>query len=428
MNLSLKKYLLNFSSYLTYLIPFALLTGPFLPDLFLSVVCLIFIFISVKEKEFKYFQNNFFLFFLLFVFILLISSLSSASIYFSLKTSLTYFRFGLFSLAVWFLIENKKNFIKYFTIIFVITFTIALFDGYFQYFYGQSIFGISNINHNVRLNLMLNDKLILGGYLARLFPLLMALIIYNYDSKNKYYYFFIGILIILTDSLVYMTGERTALGLMFLTTLFIIFFMNKLRTLRILTFFISMTVIILISISNPSIKERNIDQTFDQIGIQGSEKNLFSPVHDRYYRGAWNMFMHFPILGVGPNNFRNLCGEKEYAVVERIDFACSTHPHNTYIQLAAETGIIGLLAILIILIYLYIKIFRHFLSLFNKSKYGLSDYQICLLGCFFLTLWPILPTQNLFNNWINIIYYLPVGFYLHSIYSKKKLTDDTKII
>ena len=419
MNLSLKNHLLNISSYLVFLIPFALLTGSFLPDLFLSITCTICTFILFKEKEFKYFKNKFFLFFMLFLFILLICSISSEHIYFSLKSSATYFRFGLFSIVIWFLIENQKNFIKYFTIIFIITYSVALCDGYFQYFNGQSLFGITNLDHHVRLNLILNDKLILGGYLARLFPLLMALIIYNYDSQSKFYYFFIGVLIILTDSLVYMTGERTALGLMFLITLFIILFMNKLRTLRILTFFISISIIILLSIYNPSIKERNIDQTFDQIGIQSAEKNLFSPVHDRYYKGAWNMFMKFPILGVGPNNFRNLCGDKKYAVVDRIDFACSTHPHNTYIQLAAETGIIGLLTIFILLNYLCIKIIRHFISLFNLSRHRLSDYQICLIGCFFLTLWPILPTQNFFNNWINIIYYLPVGFYLHSIYSKK---------
>jgi len=419
MNLSLKNHLLNISSYLVFLIPFALLTGSFLPDLFLSITCTICTFILFKEKEFKYFKNKFFLFFMLFLFILLICSISSEHIYFSLKSSATYFRFGLFSIVIWFLIENQKNFIKYFTIIFIITYSVALCDGYFQYFNGQSLFGITNNDHHVRLNLILNDKLILGGYLARLFPLLMALIIYNYDSQSKFYYFFIGVLIILTDSLVYMTGERTALGLMFLITLFIILFMNKLRTLRILTFFISISIIILLSIYNPSIKERNIDQTFDQIGIQSAEKNLFSPVHDRYYKGAWNMFMKFPILGVGPNNFRNLCGDKKYAVVDRIDFACSTHPHNTYIQLAAETGIIGLLTIFILLNYLCIKIIRHFISLFNLSRHRLSDYQICLIGCFFLTLWPILPTQNFFNNWINIIYYLPVGFYLHSIYSKK---------
>jgi len=216
-----------------------------------------------------------------------------------------------------------------------------------------------------------------------------------------------------------MSGERTALGLMFLTTLFIIFFMNKLRLLRILTFFISIGIIVTISINNPSIKERNIDETFKQIGIDDNKKNLFSPVHERYYKGSWNMFKDFPIFGIGPNNFRRFCGDKKYAVVERVDFACSTHPHNTYIQLAAETGLSGLLVIIIFLNYLCIKIIRHFLSLFKNNKNRLTDYQICLLGCFFLTLWPIMPTHNFFNNWINIIYYLPVGFYLHSIYSSK---------
>lgn len=419
MNLEIKKNLLTFSSILIYLTPFALLTGAFFPDLFLVVTSLITLYIILKERQYRYFKNNFFIFFTLFFFILILSSLLSQNIFFSLKSSLVYFRFGIFALAIWFLIENQKNFIKYFTIVFFITYLIALFDGYFQYINGQSIFGVADINNHVRLNLLLNDKLILGGYLARLFPLLMALIIFNYESKNKFYYFTIGALIILTDILVYMTGERTALGLMFLTTLFIIFFMNKLRVLRLLTFIISIGIIIIISINNPSIKERNVDQTFKQIGMDENKKNLFSPVHERYYRGSWNMFKDFPIFGIGPNNFRKLCGDEKYAVVERVDFACSTHPHNTYVQLAAETGLSGLLVIFIFLNYLFIKIIKHFLSLFKNNKNRLTDYQICLLGCFFLTLWPIMPTHNFFNNWINIIYYLPIGFYLHSIYSSK---------
>ena len=55
----------------------------------------------------------------------------------------------------------------------------------------------------------------------------------------------------------------------------------------------------------------------------------------------------------------------------------------------------------------------------RKEKSTLSDYQICLLVCIFLSLWPIIPSQNFFNNWINIIYYLPIGFLLHTVYSKK---------
>ena len=80
-------------------------------------------------------------------------------------------------------------------------------------------------------------------------------------------------------------------------------------------------------------------------------------------------------------------------------------------------GIVGLGFILILLISLSVKILNHIYNKIILSKNILSDYEIALIACFLLTLWPFFPSQNLFNNWINIIYYLPVGFYLQKIYS-----------
>jgi hypothetical protein len=42
-----------------------------------------------------------------------------------------------------------------------------------------------------------------------------------------------------------------------------------------------------------------------------------------------------------------------------------------------------------------------------------------LLSCFIITLWPFTPTGNFFGNWLNIIYYLPAGFFLYSINNRK---------
>ena len=53
-------------------------------------------------------------------------------------------------------------------------------------------------------------------------------------------------------------------------------------------------------------------------------------------------------------------------------------------------------------------------------KSNIINYKICLLICFIVSLWPFFPTQNFFNNWINIIYYLPIGFYLKLMYKEKK--------
>ena len=74
---------------------------------------------------------------------------------------------------------------------------------------------------------------------------------------------------------------------------------------------------------------------------------------------------------------------------------------------------------MIINLYLMMRIFDHIFK-YNKAKIRvLTDYEICLIACFISTLWPLLPSNNLFNNWINIVYFLPVGFYLSHINKNK---------
>ena len=82
----------------------------------------------------------------------------------SLKSSVTYIRFGIFSLAVFFILKNNKNFIRHFYIILFITLIILLFDGYFQFFTGKNIFGWENDRPD-RLGGLFFEELILGSYL-----------------------------------------------------------------------------------------------------------------------------------------------------------------------------------------------------------------------------------------------------------------------
>lgn len=52
------------------------------------------------------------------------------------------------------------------------------------------------------------------------------------------------------------------------------------------------------------------------------------------------MFQTSPILGIGVENMRNFCADI-VLVAPRI--SCQNHMHNFYIQLAAETGIVGII-------------------------------------------------------------------------------------
>ena len=63
---------------------------------------------------------------------------------------------------------------------------------------------------------------------------------------------------------------------------------------------------------------------------------------------------------------------------------------------------------------------KHIFLKINKNILLLTDFEISILSCILITLWPFIPTGNFFGNWINVVYYLPVGFLLFFFNKKKK--------
>ena len=87
--------------------------------------------------------------------------------------------------------------------------------------------------------------------------------------------------------------------------------------------------------------------------------------------------------------FRVYCLKEENFVA---DDACTTHPHNFYAQMIAETGIIGLITMLSIFLLICYKFILNFYSICFKKQF-LTDEAICLLSFYFMTLFPILPSE-----------------------------------
>ena len=206
---------LSFASVLLILIPLALISGPFLPDLFIVLISLIFLFIFNKKKKLFKIKSKFFIFFLIFYFYLILTSILSDNFYQSIKSSITYLRFGFFSLAIFFILNNKKNFIKYFYVMICFTLIILIFDGYFQFITGKNIFGFKGIRPD-RLGGLFFDELILGSYLGKILPIFFTFYLLNKKNINRYY---ITILAVLVYILVFLSGERSAF---FTTTLYLI--------------------------------------------------------------------------------------------------------------------------------------------------------------------------------------------------------------
>ena len=400
------------------IIPF-LIWGPFFPDLIVSASALFFLYYVFKNKIFYYFLNKpLIIFFIFCIYCILISIFIAENILLSFESSLFYFRIGVFSCFIWYLVDKNKNILIYFYYAIILCFLALVIDGYFQYFTGVNLSGFKT--HGIRISSFFVDELIMGSYLSRLFPLLFALFLVK--QKQKFEIYFIGLLFILVDVLIFISGERSAFFFINLSTVFIIVLIKEYQKFRLITFIIAIICIFILSLYSSNLNNRMFIGPATNMGfIESSEDPIiFTPQHDSLIRTAYNMFKDQPIFGHGPKMFREICKEEKYATGIT---PCMTHPHNFYIQLLAETGIIGFLFLFITLGYVLYAALRQFKSIIFKQKRPLTDYQVCLLAGILITVWPFSPNVDFFNNWLMITYSLPVGFYLQSIYSKKLKKD-----
>ena len=407
------------------LIPFFLITGPLLSDLSISIISVLFIAYCFKYKNFSFFKNYYFYFFLIFWVYLIINSLINNINFDSLKISIFYIRYGIFVIAIVTYLKRDSKFLDYFFYCVFFCFIVLVFDGFYQYFVGENIIGLKR---TFRTSSFFGEEKILGSYLSRLWPLFFGISLLVIISKN-FFFFTLILIFILTEVLIFLSGDRTAFFYINLSAIFVIIFSKKLVKLRILILICSIVLLVLISFINPTAKQRVFDQTINQMNLRslfndndlkenyGEEQtsiNIFTIEHTHHYISAFRMFLDNKIFGVGVKNFRNFCKEEKYIIS---NFSCSSHPHNTYVQILTETGAIGFLFIIIILIYFCIKIFKHFLMKLS-GKYYFSDFEICILSAIAIYLFPFVPTGNIFNNWLNIIMILNLPFLLWSLETK----------
>lgn len=390
-----------------------LVSGPFLPDLIISLLSAWFLYHTLTCKIYNIYRNFYFYFFICFWVVCILSSLLSDNILFSLKASLFYIRIGIFALLISFLIDQNKKILDYFYYAFVITFPCLIIDGYFQFFTGSNLFSYPLIDN--RVSSFFGSELILGSYLVRLFPLFFALFVLR-DNKKPLEIYFISILFILIDVLIFVSGERASFVLLNLLTLFIIFFISNYKYLKLVVFTISLCIIFFLTFTNEKFYNRYVKSPIESFGLNQEQKYIFTPSHDSLIKTGFNMFLDKPILGHGPKMFRIKCKDQKYAVGSN---SCDVHPHNFYIQLLAETGILGFLFLgVFFCFFIYLSIKHMFQYLIYKKKF-LNDYQVCLWSGILITIWPLTSNGNLFSNYLMMFYGLQIGFFKQKIILKK---------
>ena len=397
------------------LLPITLVTGPFLSDLSISIIALLFLYTSFKKRLYLYYNNIFSKIFGIFFILLFIVSLFSIDPIISLKKTVVHFRFWIFALAVWHIFNMKKDLIKYLIISFTFIFIILILDGYIQFFFKENILGWPL--QESRVSSLFKDELILGSYLSRLLPIFFAVLIYSNFENKTYLYLLFFIIFVGIETLTFLSGERVAFFLINFSSLFLILAMKNYKIFRGLSIITSIIIIFILINLYPKSTERMITKTVSQLELSKNliPQKIFSVEYQNLYTASVKMFYDHKITGVGPRMFRILCVEKKYYIWE----GCSSHPHNNYIQLLAETGLIGFIFFIGIFLTLIYSLVKHLIFKFRYKKVIFNDFQLCLLSAILISMWPFIPTGDFFNNWLNVIYFFPVGFFLSSIHNSK---------
>ena len=404
---------LKLDRFLFYFLPLAIISGPFVADLFCILIGIFFLSKSIINKNFYYFTNRFSIFFFIWSFFFIISSYFSNYFFFSLESSLFYFRYGLFFLGIWMILDEDINYLKIFYYILNFGITFLIVDTIIQYFFGYNLFGFP-ISNTSRISGIYREEFVLGSMISRLFPIYIGLSFFYYNSINRYLFCFNSIILM---PVLLIIGERAALLLGLLTIfILIIILISRFKLKYILVLLICVLSFIFLIFQDNRIKSRIFDQTLNQIITQDTKKITIPVEHLRLFKTGLKMFYDKPIIGHGPKTYRVACNEDKYKMKLHDNLTnCNTHPHNTYIQMLAETGIIGTLPIILMLIYTISKIVKNYIIIFNKNYDNYNLLELFVFIALLLTLWPLISTGSFFNNWINVTYYLPLGFILYLI-------------
>ena len=399
----------QFLKYSYLLIPVGFILGPFFVNLLSIVGVTSFLFLTFKYKLYDYWKNKASIFFLSFALIFILSSIVSNNPLFSLESSISFLRYIIFLISIKYLIENDEHSLSNFSFILIISLTLlalSLFIDFFYYFFITE----NTISINRYSGLFFDEK-IAGFYLIHLFPLSLGLIYREYKFEKN----ILNIILLLSyigviSAAIILSGERTATFYLVLLLFLYFFFLNKVKLKNLLLFSLIIFTFFYILSNNDNLRDRYWHTTVDSLKNEYGEIQIISTKHNSMYETSLRMFSENLILGIGPNMYRKECQFPEYT--DKNYENPSTHPHNIYLQLLAETGILGFIFLMSSFSCLMYLLFKNFININFKNKKFLSNYKLFVLFNLIISFWPLSPSLNFFGSYNFILLIFAVGFFL----------------
>ena len=399
----------NFFNILLGLVPISFNSGNMLININIILIILsslVFFWKRSIQNKLFFLDKLFFLFF----FLVLLTGTINDFYFYSIKLawkgyfatilkSLFFLKYILLYIVLRYLIEKNILNLKYFFIASFFGTLFVSFDIIYQFVNGEDIFGYKGIKNN--LAGPFGNELIAGGYIQRfsIFSFFLIPLFYQ-QNFSRYLNYLIPILFIIFFITIILSGNRMPLLLFLFSTSLIIIFNKQTRKFFLPALLVA-TVIFYLFINLNSKVNENFRAFYDQISkmtvivIEKDLKNNYVPPYLREFLTFYDTWLMHKYIGGGIKNFRYYC-HKRPNIDKNSKSICNMHPHNYYLEILTETGIVGFsLITLAFLTIIHLTLIKKYLltSALNKNK-----IIVPFIFLFLAEIFPIKSTGSFFTT------------------------------
>ena len=382
-----------------------------------DLLFLLYLLLNIKNFEFNKKELKFLYVLIL---ILILNCLFSSNLEYSLLRSLSILKITIFILGSVFIIIHNTKIHKYFLLCLFISVIFVSSDSFYQFIFTKDIFGFEKAPEVLggRLTGPFKEEYIPGSFISKL-TFLSLIYLLTFKIKNFFKFLTLAFLLAITI----LTKERMASLMLIFSSSFYLMFYSKNIKRNFIILIISLLTIFSIIYSNKNFNNRFIKTTLSQMGLSdyttshNKGGSIFDSDYGAHFLTGIEIFKDNFLFGSGLKTFRSNCGLKKYESIKStsVDNRCTTHPHNFYLEVLSETGIIGF-AFFIYLIFILLK-----------SLFYINDRELRILSFSILILlfWPIKTSGSIFSSWNGFLYALNVIYLLYFtksclIFKKKK--------
>ena len=385
------------------LLPIGLLISSGVSELLSILLVIFYISFLIYKKDYSIINNLYFKLLLILWLYLILNSILFSQVYATSEYSLRSIGFIKYILLIFsfrFYLKKNKNF-EFILLFWILIVAIVAFDIIYENYNGKNILGFVS-SHKTRIASFLRTELKIGHFVLGFTFITAGYLFYKSQNRSILFLLFSYLFIIILIISLYLTGERSNAirGLFCLICFFI--FGNK-KIIKYKYFFLFLTIFFLVILYSVSerMQIRFYGQIISPIKNNGIIKTLNNSQYGAHYDTAIKIFKSYPLLGVGNKNFRNECKKVKYfnPSLALTNERCATHPHQIYLELLSEHGLLGTLIILYIIFFILYKNIK----IYKKNKNPIHLASILFVAQTFL---PLIPSGSFFVSWTATVFWI----------------------